>query len=202
MAAQPLLIGITGGIGTGKSTVTKIFQTLGVPVYDADSRAKRVMTTDGILIEQIKKEFGNLSYDGENLNRAYLAQEVFSNPERLKKLNALVHPRVGVDFTHWVNEQQHQPYIVKEAALMLESGSNRGLNYLIVVTAPEEMRIARIKKRDPQRSREEIINIMKNQLPEEEKQRQADFIIRNDETELLIPQVLKLHERFKLGRLN
>lgn len=199
MASQPILIGITGGIGTGKSLVTKIFQTLGAPVYDADSRAKRVMTTDGILIEQIKKEFGNLSYDGENLNRAYLAQEVFSNPEKLKKLNALVHPRVGLDFTNWVNTLRHQPYVVKEAALMVESGSHQGLNYLVVVTAPKEMRVERVLKRDPQRSREEIINIMKNQLPEEEKQKLADFIITNDETELLIPQVLKLHERFKLG---
>lgn len=195
----PKLIGITGGIGSGKSLVTKIFQCLNVSIYDADSRAKSVMTTDGILVEQIKKEFGNLSYAGGILNRAFLAGEVFSKPERLKKLNELVHPRVAHDFQQWVNAHADEKYLIKEAALMIEAGSFKDLDHLIVVTAPVETRIARVLKRDTQRSRQEILNIMSNQLSEEEKIAHADFIIRNDESELLIPQVIKLHERFMIG---
>lgn len=157
------------------------------------------MTTDGILVDQIKKEFGNLSYDGENLNRAFLAGEVFSKPARLKKLNELVHPRVALDFKQWVNSHAEEKYLIKEAALMIEAGSFKDLDHLIVVTAPVETRIERVLKRDPQRSREEILSIMSNQLREEEKMTYADFIIRNDESELLIPQVIKLHERFMIG---
>jgi dephospho-CoA kinase len=167
--SKPTLIGITGGIGSGKSLITKIFQCLQVPVYDADSRAKRVMTTDGILIDQIKKEFGNLSYDGKNLNRTFLAGEVFSKPDRLKKLNELVHPRVALDFEQWVAQQANAKYVIKEAALMIESGSSKGLDKLIVVTAPKEIRITRVMKRD-NRSREEVINIMNNQLSEDDSQ--------------------------------
>ena len=200
--SRPFLVGITGGIGTGKSLVSKIFQQLGVPIYDADSRAKSVMTTDGILIDQIKKEFGNLSYDGGKLNRQFLAREVFSKPERLQKLNALVHPRVALDFEKWVSEHKHHPYVLKEAALMIEAGSNNGLDALIVVTAPEQLRMERILKRDAHRTQEDIIKIMKNQLPENEKSRYADHIIVNDESRLLIPQVLELHERFLAMAIN
>ncbi len=196
MAKQPYLVGITGGIGSGKSLVTQIFQCLGVKVYDADSRAKNIMTTDGILVGQIKKEFGTLSYNGDVLNRQFLADEVFSKPERLEKLNALVHPRVKVDFERWVKENEQEQYLVKEAALMIEAASYQGLNKLIVVSAPQELRLKRVLQRDKQRSKEDVLKIMSNQLSEEEKLKKADFVIQNDEQVLVIPQVLNLHQMF------
>src|SRR5687767_11177847 len=116
---KPLQIGITGGIGSGKSLVCKIFQHLGVPVYDADSHAKELMTTDGILISQIKKEFGDLSYhDDGSLNRVYLANHVFRDEKKLSLLNSLVHPRVAVDYSTWVKAHHTYAYVLKEAALL------------------------------------------------------------------------------------
>lgn len=188
-------IGITGGIGSGKSLVCKIFHVLGVPVYDADSRAKAIMTTDGILIDQIKKEFGSLSFRNDgSLNREYLSS-VFNDPEKLKKLNSLVHPRVAQGYIHWVNHQSY-PYVIKEAALLFEAGSNRNLNYVIVVAAPEELRIKRVLERDTHRTQEQVRAIIENQMDEGEKVKLADFVINNDEGELLIPQVLQLHQKF------
>jgi dephospho-CoA kinase len=197
MSKKPLQIGITGGIGSGKSLVCKIFACLGVPVYDADSRAKSIMTTDGILVEQIKNEFGSLSYleDGR-LNREYLSKAVFNDPLKLKKLNELVHPRVGADSERWVEENACHAYLLREAALLFESGSFKKLDKVIVVVAPEQLRIKRVLERDLQRTAQDILAIIRNQMPEEEKIKKADFVIQNDETELIVPQVLKLHERF------
>jgi dephospho-CoA kinase len=194
---KPLQIGITGGIGVGKSTVSKIFSVLGVPTYDADSRAKAVMTTDGILVESIKKEFGTLSFNihGE-LNREYLATAVFGDEQKLKKLNALVHPRVAVDYENWLKEQSGTPYVLKEAALLIESESYKTLDALILVTAPEQVRIERVLIRDKHRSTEQIKEIIKNQLSEAEKLKLADFTVNNNGTHSLIEQVLKLHKHF------
>jgi len=193
----PLQVGITGGIGSGKSLVCKIFGVLGVPVYDADYRAKNLMTTDGILIDQIKKEFGSLSYDEQGgLNREHLSAVVFNQPAMLTKLNAFVHPRVEVDYSQWVADHIKYKYVLKEAALLFEAGSYRKLDQIILVTAPQEIRIGRVLTRDKHRTREDIEKIIKNQLPESEKEMKADFVIRNDESELIVPQVLKLHERF------
>lgn len=192
----PLQLGITGGIGAGKSLVTKIFSSLGVPVYDADSRAKYIMTTDGILIEQIKKEFGELSFQNDKLNRDYISKVVFGNPESLNVLNKLVHPRVGADYKNWVMNHVGHAYVVKEAALMFESKSNEMLDGVIVVVASEDVRIKRVLRRDAHRTEEEVKNIIKNQMPEANKLKLANFIITNDESELVIPQVLKLHKQF------
>lgn len=190
---RPLQIGITGGIGAGKSLVCRIFGILGVPVYDADSRAKSVMTTDGILMNQIQKEFGLLSYhkDG-SVDREYLANAVFSDEEKLKKLNALIHPRVALDYEHWV-EKQKSKYVLKEAALLFEAKSDKVLDKIIVVSAPEELRIKRVLLRDSHRTEQQIKDIIRNQLSEEEKIKRADFVMLNDEKKLLIPQVLELH---------
>jgi dephospho-CoA kinase len=194
---SPLQIGITGGIGSGKSLVCKIFHCLGVAVYDADSRAKSLMTTDGILISQIKKEFGDLSFDGDgNLNRKYISEVVFADPVKLNILNGLVHPRVGVDYAKWVEEHKGQRYVLKEAALLFEASSYKLLDQIIVVHAPEELRIARVLSRDKHRTEKQIKEIIKNQMPEEEKLSRADAIISNDEQKLVIPQVLELHHRF------
>jgi len=197
MMRQPLQVGVTGGIGSGKSVVCRIFQCLGAPVYDADSRAKKLMTTDGILVEQIKKEFGTLSYlpDG-SLNRAYLSREVFGNSERLKALNGLVHPRVAQDYANWVNVHEEFPYVIREAALLYEAGAALALSQTIVVISPEAVRIRRVRARDPHRTEEEIRNIIGNQLPDEEKMKRADHILLNDDHHLVIPQVLHLHHLF------
>jgi dephospho-CoA kinase len=192
-----LQIGITGGIGSGKSLVCKIFHCLGVPVYDADSHAKELMTTDGILVSEIKKEFGVLSYNVDgSLNRAYLSSTVFNNSERLKTLNQLVHPRVGLNYKQWVERNVNYPYVLKEAALLFESGSYQSLDKVIVVHANEAVRLRRVLKRDQQRTADQVLAIMKNQMPEEEKLKRADYTLRNDETILLIPQILKLHYDF------
>lgn len=192
---KTLQIGITGGIGSGKSLVTRIFSLLGVPVYDADSRAKSIMTTDGILVSQIKKEFGVLSFRSDgSVNREYLADHVFSNPDKLKVLNNLVHPRVAEDFKRWVNGQQ-SAYVIKETALLFETGSGNQLDKIIVVSAPEPLRISRVLQRDAHRTEQQVKDIMRNQLSEEEKLSRADYILVNDEQKLLIPQVLELHQQ-------
>ncbi|HET9052874.1 MAG TPA: dephospho-CoA kinase [Cyclobacteriaceae bacterium] len=194
----PLQIGITGGIGSGKSLAGRIFNLLGVPVYDADSRAKSIMTTDGILVSQIRKEFGVLSFRADgSVNREYLAAHVFNDPEKLKRLNGLVHPRVGEDFKQWVNGQR-TPYVLKEAALLFETGSNTALHKIIVVSAPEQLRISRVLQRDKHRTEQQVKDIMSNQLKEEEKLKRADYILVNDGHEPLIPQVLALHKQILL----
>ena len=193
----PYQVGITGGIGSGKSLVCKIFQCFGIPVYDADSHAKALMTTDGILISNIQKEFGHLSYNADgSVNRNYLGKTVFNDPEKLKKLNSLVHPRVKEDYVMWVKNNDHHPYVLKEAALLFEAGSNKELDKIIVVHAPEDLRIKRVLSRDAHRTEELVKDIMKNQMAEKEKLNRADFILYNDENQLLIPQVLELHQKF------
>lgn len=194
---QPIQIGITGGIGSGKSLICRIFHVLGVPVYDADSRAKKLMTTDGILIDQIKKEFGTLSYDEKGqLNKERLGKTVFNQPDKLARLNALVHPRVAWDYNQWISEQSSVNYCLKEAALLFEAGSYQLLDKIIVVVAPDELRIKRVLQRDPHRNKTDVERIIKNQMPQEEKMKRADYVIKNDETELVVPQVVKLHEWF------
>lgn len=194
---RSLQIGITGGIGSGKSLVCKIFSCLGVPVYDADSRAKSIMTTDGILMGQIKSEFGSLSYHSDGtLNRDYLRQVVFSDAARLKKLNAMVHPRVASDGEQWAAGHSNQKYVLREAALLFESGAYLRMDKVIVVTAPEHLRVKRVLQRDPQRTHAEVLTIIGNQMSDEDKVSRADFVLLNDETELLVPQVVKLHQHF------
>jgi dephospho-CoA kinase len=195
--SSPLQIGITGGIGSGKSLVCKIFERLGVPVYDADSHAKRLMTTDGILVSQIKKEFGDLAYDAKgNLNRKYLGDNVFHNEKKLATLNGLVHPRVGADYREWVSRNGGFHYVIKEAALLFEANTHQTLHKIIVVSAPEPLRIQRVLKRDPHRTVEQLKGIVEKQMPESEKLKRADYFIVNDETQLVVPQVLKLHQTF------
>lgn len=164
---NPIQVGITGGIGSGKSLICKMFSSLGIACYDADSRAKILMTTDRILVDQIKKEFGNLSYHkDETLNREYLRQS-FGDPLRMRKLNELVHPRVAIDYENWLAQQSGSKYVIKEAALLIESGSADKLNHLIVVYAPKSIRIQRVLKRDAQRTLAEVEDIMSNQMDDE-----------------------------------
>jgi dephospho-CoA kinase len=194
-----LRIGITGGIGAGKSIVCRLFQVLGVPVYDADSRARGLMEHDALLREQLRAAFGHDVYDAAGrLNRPLLAQLVFSVPERLARLNALVHPRVGADFEAWASQQQQagQAYLLKEAALLYEAGSYQQLDRIITVYAPLPVRQARVLRRDPHRTADDILNIVGKQMSEEEKRRRTDYVVLNDDTQLLLPQVLRLHTEF------
>ena len=192
-----LKIGITGGIGAGKSTVAGIFKVLGVPVFDADATAKNILNTDSVLREQIAATFGSETYKNGLLDRKYLATLVFNNPNQLAKLNALVHPAsieaANIWAKHW--EEQGCPYILKEAALLFEAGTNVGLDFIIGVTAPVEMRIARVMERDHV-TREEVLKRMQHQLDDSEKMKRCNFVIDNNEASLVIPEVLALHAKF------
>jgi len=192
-----LKIGITGSIGAGKSTVAGIFKVLGVPVFDADATANNILNTDSVLREQIAATFGSETYKNGLLDKKYLATLVFNNPNQLAKLNALVHPATieaaNIWAKHW--EEQGCPYILKEAALLFEAGTNVGLDFIIGVTAPVEMRIARVMERDHV-TREEVLKRMQHQLDDTEKMKRCNFVIDNNEASLVIPEVLALHARF------
>lgn len=190
-----LQVGITGGIGSGKTTVCQIFERMGVPVYYADTRAKELMETDKNLIVAIQNEFGKEVYDAEgNLNRKLLAEIVFGNEEKLLKLNSLVHPVVFKDNESWnqVLANKGYPYTLKEAALLVETGSYKTLDKLIVVTAPLQDRIARVMARDAA-TYDQVTARVKAQLPEEEKVKLADYVIDNNQIMDLVPQVTKIH---------
>ena len=191
-----LKVGITGGIGSGKTIVCRIFALLGVPVYDSDFRAKWVMQHDPWLRQELIKAFGESTYTTTgHLNRPYLANLVFKQPAKLTHLNSLVHPRVKDDFTTWVNNHQNQPYILKEAALMYESNAYKQVQKVITVSAPLAVRLARVLQRDPHRQAADVQAIIDKQLPEAERQQRADFIIYNDDEQAVIPQVLALHQK-------
>ncbi len=189
-------VGVTGGIGSGKSLVCKIFSVLGVPVYNADARARWLMNNHEELKKKIVDQFGKDAYfQNGPLNRDYLAKKVFSNELELKRLNGLVHPVVGLDYENWEKKQQGA-YSIKEAALMFESGSHQSLDFVINVSAPEEIRILRILKRDPFRTEAEIRAIISKQLTEKERIERSNYIITNDDHQMVIPQVLQLHQKF------
>lgn len=197
--SKPLLVGVTGGIGSGKSIVCRIFSILGVPIYTADDRAKWLMNHDSLLKERIIATFGPESYQANgDLNRGYLAETVFSNPEKVATLNALVHPAVRKDFTQWVS-QQTAPYLIKEAALLFETGAAKELDFVINVSSPLRVRMARVLLRDPQRTEDQVNQIINQQLPDEEKNELADFSVKNTDNKLLLPQVIALHEQL-LGK--
>lgn len=188
-----LKIGITGGIGSGKSTVTKIFEVLDIPVYNADDAAKRLMNENEALKTAIKQIFGDAAYTNELLNRKYIADIVFTNPRKLEALNAVVHPVTLLDAELWM-QKQHSPYAIKEAALIFESGAQEQLDYVIGVYAPAPLRIQRTMQRDGV-TREAVQARMNKQINETIKMRLCDFIITNDNQQLLIPQVIELHQK-------
>lgn len=189
-----LKIGLTGGIGSGKSVVAGIFKVLGIPVFDADAEARNIMENSPELRAAITREFGNDSYANGTLNRKYLAAIVFNNAFQLDKLNALVHPFTIAAAEEWAL-QQTSPYVVKEAALFFEAGSAIGFDYMIGVSAPQAIRIKRVMERDAV-TRDEVLSRMRRQIDEQIKMRLCDFVIINDDRQMLIEQVLPLHERF------
>lgn len=188
-----LRIGLTGGIGSGKTTVARVFETLGIPVYDADHAAKNLMNHDPALKASIIELFGEESYQHHKLNRSYIAGIVFNDPEKLAKLNALIHPVTIADAEKWLSAQQQAPYAIKEAALLFESGADKHLDYIIGVTAPEETRIKRVAARD-HLDPEDVRKRIQNQMNEDEKMKRCHFVLHNDEKDLLLPQVLELHK--------
>jgi dephospho-CoA kinase len=188
-------LGLTGGIGSGKTTVAKVFNQLGVPVFNADTEARNIVNQDENVKAGIIALFGAEVYDDAgHLRRKAVAELVFSNQELLLQLNQLVHPAVGQRYKKWVNTHKDKPYTLKEAAILFESGSNKELDQVIVVTAPKEMRIERVMQRDSV-SREAVLDRMANQMDEEERLKRADYIIYNDGSQPLIHQVMDLHNK-------
>jgi dephospho-CoA kinase len=187
-----LRVGLTGGIGSGKSTVAKIFEVLGIPVYYADEAAKNIMNRDPELKEKIIEAFGPESYVNNELNRPYISSIVFNNTEKLDLLNSLTHPATIRDAESWML-QQNAPYVLKEAALIFESGSAENLDYVIGVFSPLSLRIKRIMDRDNV-TREEVMKRMSRQIDEDIKMRLCDKVIVNDEQQLVVTQVLTLHQ--------
>lgn len=189
-----LRIGLTGGIGSGKTTVAHIFEALGIPVYYADDASKRIMESDATVKEAILQTFGKEAYKQGRLNRSFLATTVFNDEEKLKQLNSIVHPATIADAIQWMDSRKG-PYLVKEAALIFESGSDTYLDKVIGVTAPYEMRIERVMARDGV-SRAKVEARMNRQMAEQKKIGLCDYVIINDETQPVLPQVLDLHRKF------
>ncbi|HTN18588.1 MAG TPA: dephospho-CoA kinase [Chitinophagaceae bacterium] len=191
-----LKVGITGGIGAGKSTVCRVFETLGIPVFYADDAAKFLMNSDAGLRQQIVQTFGEKTYENNKLNRTYLAQQVFGNPEKLAQLNALTHPAVIRYGEAWMKQQQ-TPYVLKEAALFFESGSYKSMNLMIGVSAPQPLRILRTMQRE-HISEAQVLERISKQMDDTEKMRRCDYIIVNDDAHSVIVQVWNLHQELLL----
>ena len=187
-----LRVGLTGGIGSGKSTVAQIFEVLGIPVYYADISAKKLMNENAGLRSSITNIFGEQAYTNNILDRKYISSIVFSDPAKLQQLNALVHPATKKDGEAWMQEQT-SPYAIHEAALIFEAKVSDRLDLVIGVSSPIELRIKRAMERDKV-SREEVLKRMEQQLDEEVKMSKCNFVLINDEQQLLIPQVLEIHE--------
>jgi dephospho-CoA kinase len=187
-----LKIGLTGSIGSGKSTIAKVFSSLEIPVYISDIEAKKILDFPDI-IDKVKKKFGDdVLNDNGFVNRKELAGRVFNNTEALQWLNGLIHPRVRKHFLEWVENHNTSPYIMQESAIMLETGFSSFFNKIIVVTCPVDQRYERVKNRDNM-TKSQFDERMENQWPEELKVKMADYIIKNDDDCLAVPQVLKIH---------
>lgn len=198
MKRKLLRVGLTGGIGSGKSTVASLLQMLGAAVYEADSEAKRLMMEDPLLRAEITEAFGPESYAGDgSLQRAYLASQVFGNPDRLAGLNAVVHPAVARDFDRWAEELASEgtvPYVVEEAAILIESGAVKKMDRVVVVVAPVDLRIRRVMQRSGI-SRQEALQRIEAQLSDNDRLPYADYVLVADDRQLLIPQVVELHKQ-------
>ena len=192
-----LKIGITGAIGSGKTTVCRVFETFGIPVFNADVVAKQIMVTDTILIAEVKLAFGEDSYlKNEALNNKHIAEIVFNDTKALAKLNSIVHPAVFRAFETWVKEiPTSVPYVLKEAALLFESGSYQMCNYNILVTAPLTTKLARVMQRDSV-TEAQVKARMDKQFTDKQKLKMADYFIENTENRSVITQVLDLHQQF------
>ena len=188
-------IGITGGIGSGKSVVSELMKIMCIPVYNADDASKNILKTNRFIQEELKKLLGEDIFSNGELNKVKMASLIFNDPDLLSKTNAIIHPIVFNDFNLWSNSQ-HSDMVACESALIFESGMNRFLDYTITVSAPMKTRIERVKLRD-NTSERQIMNRIKNQLPDEEKIRLSDFILVNDNQQAVIPQLYKILDQIK-----
>ena len=189
-----LKLGITGGIGSGKTTVCRLFELFGIPVYYADEESKKLLDEDKEVKNKVVSFFGNsILNDAGLIDRKKLAGIVFNNKEQLEKLNSILHPAVGFHFENWL-KKQNSPYILKEAAILFESGAFKQVDKVLTIVAPLELKIKRTMKRDGV-SKEEVETRIQLQMSDEEKIKRSDFVITNNEQELLIPQVLELHQQ-------
>jgi dephospho-CoA kinase len=187
------IIGLTGGIGSGKTMVAKYIKSLGIPVYIADDEAKKIMTTDAV-IQAIIKEFGTEVIDNNKLNREKLAQLVFNNSEKLEKLNKIVHPQVKKHFESWLEMNKNAPFVLKETAILFESGSNKYCDAILTVTSPLETRLQRVIERD-KTDRASVLKRMESQWTDEQRIAKSDFVIQNisiDDTKKQVNEILKL----------
>lgn len=184
-------LGVTGGIGSGKTSVCRVFNTLGIPVFSADPEARSLMESDPAIINGINSIAERDLYPGGILDRMYLAKLIFNDPEKLKRVNALVHPAVFERFTDWARDKS-APYVIMEAAILFESGGNRLVDKVLSVLAPEEERIERVMHRN-NLSREQVIERMRNQISDEKRIELSDYLISNSENDMIIPSVLKIH---------
>ena len=189
---KPLLVGLTGGIGSGKSTIAKIFNALGVKVYNSDFEAKNIVNTDVEVIKLIKQKFGKEIYEKGLINSKKLAQLVFNNKTALEELNAIVHPKVKQHFEQWIQHHLTEKILIKEAAILIESGAYKGLDKIILVTAPEELKIKRVLARDNSKETD-IRKKIAAQLNDIEKTKYTNYTIYNNEKDLVIPQVLNIY---------
>lgn len=189
-----LKIGLTGGIGSGKSYISKIFKTLDVPVYDSDMGAKRLMVESVALKKGIIALFGDEAYNGAELNRRYISDRVFTDKKLLSDLNAIVHPAVHKDFLTWSSSQKEKPYVIKEAAILFETGGYKLLDKNILVVADEQIRVKRVVERDSV-SEKSVRDRINNQMSDEEKIKYADFVIYNNNDSMILQQIVDLHHQ-------
>lgn len=187
----PLKVGITGGIGSGKSTVCAVLKEMGYPVYNSDERAKTIMETSPEVRKQLIAAFGEQTFLNNQLNRPFLAEAIFNDLAKREQINSIVHPAVRTDFQQWT-AQQTSSIVIQESALLIETGGYRLLDFTVLVTAPEELRVQRALRRDAATNENDVRSRIKSQLSDEEKRKTADFVIVNDEQLLLVPQVNEL----------
>lgn len=194
-----MIVGLTGGIGSGKTTIAKMFHELGVSIYIADIEAKKLMNTSEVIKKELIETFGKETYIDGELNRSYLSNIVFNNPEELKKINTIVHPRVGQHFEDWYDERRNEKYVIKEVAILFENDSYKQCDKIITVVAPIEERFRRILKRD-HTTREAVQNRMNNQWSDDKKIALSDYIIFNEDLAKARLQVEKIHQEISLIR--
>ena len=188
------VVGITGGIGSGKTTVASMFAELGIPVYNSDVEAKALMNRSKIIRKKLIKLFGEAAYMDNELNRPYIANIIFNDANYLEKMNAIVHPKVGKHFERWLLKNINSPYVIKESALLFETGVYKKCKYVILVTAPIKERIKRVIKRD-QTTERKIQAIIDNQSKDSENLSKADFIINNYSIQSTQNQILEIHKK-------
>ncbi len=191
-----LKIGLTGGIGSGKSLVADIFRILGIPVYNADERARQLLNTSTSIKTALSNRYGADIYNSNGIDREKLAAIIFQDHKELDFVNSVVHPVVKENFFSWANNQKEVPYVIEEAAILFESGAYKTMDYTIAVTAPKELRINRVVKRDRVK-KEQVLSRIQHQLPEEESISRADFVMINDEKELIVPQVIAIDKKLR-----